>query len=106
MSQNKTEPKSIINIHIFGADYKISCPTELQESLLKAAEFFNAKMHEMSDQYNIIGSDRLAILAGLHITHDFLSCKSKNKYDHQHLQDNLKKLNQKIMEVIHSEATS
>jgi cell division protein ZapA len=100
MSHNKLEHKSILTVAIFGTDYKISCPTELQESLLKAAEFFNAKMHEMSDQYNIVGSDRLAILAGLHITHDFLSCKTKNKYDHQHMQDNIKKLNKKIIEAM------
>lgn len=96
--QNKT----ILGVNILGKEYKIGCPSELQNSLLHAAKFLDHKMRELRDKHHIIGSDKIAVLAALHITHELLNNTSQNKQYNQEIKEKLSILNKKVTETITS----
>lgn len=95
-----TNDKSVIDIRILGKEYKIGCERELERSLLTAAQYLDSKMREIRDQHNVIGSDKIAVLAALHITHDLLSANSLNKHKDQSFEYHLHKLTQEIDKAI------
>ncbi len=70
-----------INISILDKEYKIACPTGEQPALLASAEYLDSKMREVRDSGNIIGSERIAVITALNITHELLNSNE--------LQDNL-----------------
>ncbi len=64
-----------VTVSILDRDYQVSCSAE-EESLLKsAAEFLDSRMREVRDRGNVIGIDRIAVMAALNIAHEFLQIK-------------------------------
>lgn len=92
--------KTVLTVCILGKEYKISCSYNLQSSLLEAAKFLDKKMREIRDKHNVIGTDKIAVLAALHITHELLASNSKHERNNQELQQKIKLLTQKISESI------
>lgn len=64
-----------ITVTILDRDYQIACTHEEKESLLAAARYLDQKMREIRDRGNVIGIDRIAVMAALNIAHDFLQLK-------------------------------
>lgn len=85
-----------INIQILDKEYKIACPTGEQPALLASAEYLDNKMREVRDSGKIIGSERIAVITALNITHELLnSGQSSDKVD-ENISPRLKKLENKI----------
>jgi cell division protein ZapA len=64
-----------ITVNILDRDYQIACQNEEKELLLAAARYLDQKMREIRDRGNVIGIDRIAVMAALNIAHDFLQLK-------------------------------
>jgi cell division protein ZapA len=64
-----------ITVNILDRDYQIACNNEEKELLLAAAKYLDQKMREIRDRGNVIGIDRIAVMAALNIAHDFLQLK-------------------------------
>jgi cell division protein ZapA len=64
-----------ITVNILDRDYQIACQNEEKELLLAAAKYLDQKMREIRDRGNVIGIDRIAVMAALNIAHDFLQLK-------------------------------
>ena len=62
-----------ITIHILGKEYAIACSEDERHDLQRSADYLDAKMREIRDSGKIIGSDRIAIIAALNISHELLS---------------------------------
>lgn len=62
-----------INITILDKEYKIACPAGEQSALLESAEYLDKKMREVRDSGSIIGSERIAVITALNITHELLN---------------------------------
>jgi len=61
--------------------YQVKCPAENAHELQEAAHFLDKKMREIRDVGNIIGSDRIAVIAALNIAHSLLRTEKKeNKH--------------------------
>ena len=67
MSQNK-----IVTVHILDKEYCIACPDDERSNLESAARYLDGKMREIRSGGKVIGSDRIAVMAGLNITHELL----------------------------------
>jgi len=74
------EPKGL-QINIMGREFRVACPEEEQKGLLEAVDYLNQKMHEIKDHGKVIGLERIAIMAALNITHEFLSTKVGGGFD-------------------------
>lgn len=70
-----------IDISIMGRDFCITCPEEEREELLKAVAYLDKKMREIRDAGKVIGSERIAIMAALNITHELLIARHKEGFD-------------------------
>ncbi len=62
-----------ITIHILDKEYMISCSEDERHDLQRSADYLDAKMREIRDSGKIIGSDRIAVMAALNISHELLA---------------------------------
>ncbi len=59
-------------VQILEKEYRVACPPEERDALLAAAHHLNERMKEVRDGGRIVGIDRIAVIAALNITHEFL----------------------------------
>lgn len=64
-----------LDVAIMGREFRISCPEEEREGLLAAVSYLDRKMREIRDTGKVIGLERIAIMAALNITHDYLAAR-------------------------------
>ena len=70
-----------LQINIMGREFRVACPEEEQRGLLEAVDYLNKKMYEIRDSGKVIGLERIAIMAALNISHEFLSTKVSGAFD-------------------------
>lgn len=71
-----------LQITIMGRSFRVACKEEEQAGLLEAVDYLNRRMEEIRDQGKIVGLERIAIMAALNITHEFLGAKvGGNNFD-------------------------
>jgi cell division protein ZapA len=70
-----------LDVNIMGREFRVSCTEEERRDLLKAVDYLNAKMREIRDTGKIIGVERIAIMAALNITHQYLSARMDGGFD-------------------------
>jgi cell division protein ZapA len=69
-------PRNIsLDVAIMGREFRIGCPEDEKEGLLQAVSFLDRKMREIRETGKVIGLERIAIMAALNITHDYLSAR-------------------------------
>jgi cell division protein ZapA len=64
-----------MQISIMGREFRVACAPDEQKALLEAVDYLNRKMQEIKDQGKVNGLDRIAIMAALNISHEFLSTR-------------------------------
>jgi len=64
-----------LDVAIMGREFRVACPEEERESLLQAVTYLDRKMREIRDHGKVIGLERIAIMAALNITHDYLAAR-------------------------------
>ena len=60
---------SAVDVAIMGREFRVTCPDEEREELLQAVTYLDKKMCEIRDNGKVVGSERIAIMAGLNIAH-------------------------------------
>ena len=66
-----------VRVSILDKDYQVSCKAEEVAALQRSASFLDEKMREMKEKSNVIGLDRLAVMAALNLTNDLLAQSEK-----------------------------
>ncbi|MCS6785871.1 MAG: cell division protein ZapA [Thiobacillaceae bacterium] len=64
-----------LDVAIMGREFRVSCPESEREGLLAAVAYLDRKMREIRDSGKVIGLERIAIMAALNITHDYLAAR-------------------------------
>ena len=85
-----------INITILDKEYKIACPAGEQAALLESADYLDKKMREVRDSGSIIGTERIAVITALNITHELLNSSQKSSQLDEVLPPRLKDMENKI----------
>ena len=85
-----------INITILDKEYKIACPAGEQAALLESADYLDQKMREVRDSGSIIGSERIAVITALNITHELLNSSQQPGQLDEALPPRLKDMENKI----------
>ncbi len=71
-----------LQITIMGRNFRVACKEEEEQaSLLEAVDYLNRRMEDVRDQGKIVGLERIAIMAALNITHEFLGAKVEGGFD-------------------------
>ncbi len=68
------DPKPVI-VTILDKEYVVACKDKERESLLGAVEYLKKRLKEVRDTGRVIGSERVAVMAALNITHEYLEYK-------------------------------
>jgi cell division protein ZapA len=66
-----------VSVRILEKEYQVACLPEERSELLDSAEFLNAKMREIRDGGNIVGLDRIAVMAALNLSHELLKLRTR-----------------------------
>lgn len=74
------DPKGL-QINIMGREFRVACPEEEQKSLLEAVDYLNRRMQDVRGSGKVVGLERIAIMAALNITHEFLTTKVGGGFD-------------------------
>lgn len=72
---------SAVDVAIMGREFRVTCPDEEREELLQAVTYLDKKMCEIRDNGKVVGSERIAIMAGLNIAHELLATKVRGGFD-------------------------
>lgn len=70
-----------LEISLMGRDFKVACPEGEEKQLLAAVDFLNERMQEIRASGRVVGNERIALLAALNITHEFLFSKAPKGFD-------------------------
>ena len=70
-----------LDVSIMGRDFRVACPADEEAGLLEAVAYLDARMREIRDSGKIVGIDRIAVMAALNITHEFLHLKVSPDFD-------------------------
>ena len=74
--KQKTTP---ITINILDKEYRIACPEEEQDNLLQTSTLLNQKMRDTQARGHIFGSERIAVMTALNITHEHLQNRQQQQ---------------------------
>jgi cell division protein ZapA len=61
-----------VEVKILDKEYLVACPEEEQDALLQAARHLDIKMREIRSSGKVFGTERIAVMAALNITHELL----------------------------------
>ena len=64
-----------MQVTIMGREFRVACTPDERKELLEAVDYLNRKMQEIKDQGKVTGMDRVAIMAALNISHEFLTMR-------------------------------
>lgn len=62
-----------VSVNILGKEYRIGCDPDEEEALLKAARHLDARMKEIRGSGKVIGTERIAVMAALNLSHELLT---------------------------------
>ena len=65
-----------LTVTIMGKEYRVACPEEEKANLLASADLLNEKLDEIKAQGSVIGTERIAIMAALNMSHEILHNQS------------------------------
>jgi len=89
---SKAEP---LTITIMDKEYRVACPEEEKENLLASADLLNDKLNEIKQAGSVIGTERIAIMAALNMSHDILHNQSISS-EHDDLNQRIDALSERI----------
>lgn len=101
MSTPAASAPTAVTVQILDKEYRVACPADEQEALLRSASFLNKKMKEIRDSGKVIGTDRIAVMAALNLAHDLLRSRSDSESHSSTLSGRIKTLQNKIDAALH-----
>ena len=70
-----------LQISIMGREFRVACKPEEEKALLEAVDYLNRKMEEIKEQGKITNFERMAIMAALNISHEYLTTRVGGNFD-------------------------
>lgn len=89
-----------ISVKISGKEYHINCPKGSETALFEAAQSLDNQIREIKAGGRVIGSERIAIMAALNITHEMLSIKHSKQYNEENITKRIEVLTKKVDNVL------
>ncbi len=68
-----------VKVRILDQDFTVACPEDAKNELLQSADYVDRKMREIRKSGNVVGTDRVAVVAALNIAYELLSVQAENE---------------------------
>ncbi len=85
-----------VDITLLGKEYRVACPAGQEGKLMEAALLLDARMREIQILGKLLGQEKIAIMAALNISHDFLFAEGSKGYDLHEARRRMKAIEQKL----------
>ncbi|MFZ5653293.1 MAG: cell division protein ZapA [Pseudomonadota bacterium] len=66
---------STVSIRILDKEYQVQCPPDQQDALLAAARDLDQRMREIRRSGNVIGLERIAVMAALNLAYELAQAR-------------------------------
>lgn len=99
----KKQAAQQVSLHILDREYIVACPPEEKEDLLQAADLLAERIQEARGRGNVIGSERVAVMAALNLAHEALSCRREREGYNSKISAGVERLKEKIEQALNNE---
>ena len=96
MSDAPSPASEPVALRLLDREFLIACSPDEREGLLAAATFLDRKMRELRANARTPGFDRLAVLAAISITHEYLALRKQHDGADRSVTDGLAALRRKL----------
>ncbi|HWK51021.1 MAG TPA: cell division protein ZapA [Steroidobacter sp.] len=84
-----------VSVRILEKEYQVACLPEERSELLDSAEFLNGKMRDIRDAGNIVGLDRVAVMAALNLAHELLK-RNRNDAIESEVSERVRQMRERV----------
>ena len=85
-----------VSVRILEKEYQVACLPEERSELLDSAEHLNAKMREIRDGGNVVGLDRIAVMAALNLAHELLRVRGRGESADTDVSQKIRQLRERV----------
>jgi cell division protein ZapA len=85
-----------VSVRILEKEYPVACPAEERAALLDAAELVNSKMREIRDGGNVLGLDKIAVMAALNLANELISLRNRDDGSDGALTGRIRQLRERV----------
>lgn len=89
-----------VEISLLGQRLYINCPETEKPALMEAVRFLENKMRAIRDQGKVVDVGKIALIAALNITHDYLHTKVADSLDLSSFRRKIEAMNDLIDQAI------
>ncbi|MFM9884838.1 MAG: cell division protein ZapA [Burkholderiales bacterium] len=89
-----------LDVSIMGRSYKVTCADGEREALLQAVTYLDQKMNEIKSSGRVGSIERIAVMAALNITHEFLATRVAGDFDFASLKRRIDSMQETLDEVL------
>jgi len=90
------EEPARVSVRILEKEYQFACPAEEKNDLIRSAEYLNARMKQIRDTGNVVGTDRIAVMAALNLANDLLKGRNRDQSLESQVGTRLKNLRERV----------
>jgi cell division protein ZapA len=94
-----SNPK-VVGVKLLNKEFQINCPVGAEEQLREVADYLDQKMREIRSAGRVIGTERIAVMAALNITHELLAFRRQKETYIQTVTEHIECLQNKIDEAL------
>ena len=85
-----------VSIRILDREYQVSAPVDEVDELTASARILDERMSEIRDSGKVFGADRIAVMAGLNLSHELLRLRRSESDSRSIIEDRAVDLTQRI----------
>lgn len=77
-----SDTPTTVNVTILDKEYQVACPPDEVDALTASAQYLDTQMIEIRESGKIFGLDRIAVMAALNITNEYLNKQQVETTEH------------------------
>ena len=89
-----------VSITLLDKEYVIGCSEDEKSELIASANYLNTKMIEQRDTGKVVGSEKIAVMAALNVTNEYLRMSSQSKSEKEDYRINIRRISEKITKAL------
>lgn len=88
-----------VTILVLDKEYQVQCPPDQRDALLRAALELDQRMRTIRQGGNVLGLERIAVMAALNLSYDLLDAQDRAAESEAHSED-LARLDNKVFQAL------
>ncbi|BCX81082.1 cell division protein ZapA [Methylomarinovum caldicuralii] len=98
--------EDLISVRILGREYRLRCAPDERDALLAAAARLDREMRQIQSRSQLIGNERVLLLAALNIAHELVLLQRANDDLRRRLTQQAQDLNRIVTRILQEEDAS